>query len=153
MMRTGLIFTAMAVATLWSPIANAQLADPPRYDASLSKATRSAGDIPLKTQELDIGAQSTQSSLQVVTATQMLRTMVRPPKPQIIRCDPRTLPDARAGASDALAQPRPDELVLGRPGMAVVANDIFFMGTSDGTQCPQVGESVRLAPFFNEVQR
>ncbi|WP_448661512.1 hypothetical protein ACG3SL_12700 [Sphingomonas sp. CJ20] len=152
-MRTGLVFLALAGALTWASAANAQLADPPRYDPELSGPPTPAPMARLRTQELDLGTQSTQSSLEVVTATQMLRTMVAPPKPQIVRCDPRTLPDAQASTREGLAQPRPDELVLGRPGMAVVANDIYFMGTSDGTQCPQIGEAIRLPPFFNEVQR
>ncbi|MEG3123846.1 hypothetical protein [Sphingomonas sp. GB1N7] len=105
-----------------------------------------------KAQDLDLASQSRQTTIEFATAAQMLRTMVKPRAPQILQCDPRTLPDAQRAAQADGHNPSPDELVLGQPGKAVIADQIYFAGTSDGRQCPPVGSSINLPAFFNEVQ-
>jgi len=151
-MRILAILGGVLCALGLAPAAHAQLASPPVFDASRPRIEAGTPP-PSKSQDLDISNQSTQSTLEVITATQTLRTMVKPAKPQIVQCDPRTLPDAQRNAREAMAPPRPNELVLGRQGMAVVTGDIYFSGTSDGTPCPQIGQTMVLPPAFNEVQR
>lgn len=153
-MRISLMLAGIAATLAFSPAAQAQLASPP---ASNGPATvyRPAQPPSSKAQDADIGTQASQAPLEISNATQLVRTMAGPgasTRPRFIQCDPRTL--AQPPRSDRIgAEPVDDALVLGREGQVVVADNVYFAGTSDGTQCPALGKSFDLPPFLLEVQK
>lgn len=152
-MRSGFYITlGLAMMLVHSAPAAAQAVSLPAGDPPSATPTRSPETAHSKAQDLDLASQSRQTTIEFATAAQMMRTMVRPSAPQIVQCDPRTLPDAQRAARESGAAPSPNELVLGQPGKAVIANQIYFAGTSDGKQCPQIGSSINLPASFNEVQ-
>ena len=136
-------------------VANAQLASqrppsrPPTVaDETLRPVLRS------KDQDGDLGAEPLGISLEVANTTQLIRTLAGPAagkKHSVVRCDPRTLAESDASLSQFTTSPRSHTLNIGKQGQAVVADTIYFVGTSDGTQCPALGKSVPLPSYLLDL--
>ncbi len=141
---TFIAFTGTAEAQLASTRSHPSIFQSPAPDAR-------SPDEQSKAQALDIAAQSKSVTTDISTAALLLKTMAGPISPQFVKCDPRTLPGARE--MEQVGHPvSPNDLVLGQQNRAVVANSIGMVATSDGTQCPALGKSLNLAPYFNQVQ-
>ncbi|KTE36529.1 MULTISPECIES: hypothetical protein [unclassified Sphingopyxis] len=110
---------------------------------------------PPRAKEVDLGTEASGAPIEIANTTQMLHTMAGPDVsfvPQFVRCDPRTLPRGDED-NDPRSQPRPDTLALGQEGQIVLADTIYFVGTSNGEQCPAIGKTSKLPPHLLDMVR